>query len=251
MYLFHIEGQTTESPDNDKLNHEASLRRDRIELYTDHVIQRNYRSISDNNGVVEVNSEEFGAGDHQNVKEKVTKPKSNQDNLNKNGNEIKYGKSMEKNRTVKRLPGHDTQQQYRPTEGSDIICNNNTKEKLPVIYVITPTYKRLNQIPELTRLSNTLKNVPSIHWIVVEEGEKILSEVNNLLSTSGIHFTYISAKPYKNVSSSLKGIHQRNKAIFWLRKNIDLSKNGVVYFADDDNTYTLKLFDEVIHVYIL
>ena len=114
-----------------------------------------------------------------------------------------------------------------------------------MIYVITPTYKRLNQVPELTRLSNTLKNVPSIHWIVVEEGKKILPEIGNLLSTSGINFTYFSADPYINVSSRLRGIHQRNKAITWLRENIDLSKDGVVYFADDDNAYSLKLFDEV------
>jgi galactosylgalactosylxylosylprotein 3-beta-glucuronosyltransferase 3 len=43
------------------------------------------------------------------------------------------------------------------------------------------------------------------------------------------------------------GVLQRlsNKGIFWLQKNVDLSKDGVVYFADDDNTYDLELFDQV------
>jgi len=93
------------------------------------------------------------------------------------------------------------------------------KEILPIIHVITPTYKR--------------------------DGNKTLPEVKYLLLKSGINFTYINAKPYRNVSKSLKGIHQRNKGIFWLQKNVDLSKDGVVYFADDDNTYDLELFDQV------
>lgn len=118
-------------------------------------------------------------------------------------------------------------------------------QELPIIHVITPTYKRMNQIPEMTRVANTLKNVKALHWIVVEEGNQTLPEVKQLLIKSGIDFTYLSARPYKNLNTSLKGIHQRNKAIFWLRKNVDLSKDGVVYFADDDNTYDLELFEEV------
>jgi len=130
-------------------------------------------------------------------------------------------------------------------EKRNIIHQEDHKEILPIIHAITPTYKRFNQIPELTRVSNTLKNVKSLHWIVIEDGNKTLPEVNYLLLKSGINFTYLNAKPYRNVSKSLKGIHQRNKGIFWLRKNVDLSKDGVVYFADDDNTYDLELFDQV------
>ena len=40
-----------------------------------------------------------------------------------------------------------------------------------MIYIITPTYKRTTQMADLTRLSQTLKLVPNIHWIVVEEAE--------------------------------------------------------------------------------
>lgn len=43
-----------------------------------------------------------------------------------------------------------------------------------------------------------------------------------------------------------RGVSQRNAAIKWLRenKNKDTDK-GVVYFADDDNTYSLRVFHEV------
>ena len=40
---------------------------------------------------------------------------------------------------------------------------------------------------------------------------------------------------------------QRNLALRWLREtfNANSSQPGIVYFADDDNTYSLELFEEV------
>ena len=40
---------------------------------------------------------------------------------------------------------------------------------------------------------------------------------------------------------------QRNLALRWLRETFprNSSQPGVVYFADDDNTYSLELFEEV------
>lgn len=49
-----------------------------------------------------------------------------------------------------------------------------------------------------------------------------------------------------------RGAEQRNEALRWLREKADADKinelifeNAVVYFADDDNTYSLQLFEEV------
>lgn len=39
-----------------------------------------------------------------------------------------------------------------------------------------------------------------------------------------------------------KGVPNRRAALAWIRKN---AKTGVVYFADDDNTYDYRLFEEV------
>ena len=43
-----------------------------------------------------------------------------------------------------------------------------------------------------------------------------------------------------------RGVEQRNLAIDWLRQHCDSETSGVVYFGDDDNTYDLQLFEEVL-----
>ena len=48
--------------------------------------------------------------------------------------------------------------------------------------MITPTYARLNQKADLTRLSYTLILVPRLHWIIVEDSEEPTSLVTNFLS---------------------------------------------------------------------
>ena len=40
-----------------------------------------------------------------------------------------------------------------------------------------------------------------------------------------------------------RGVANRNAGILWIRKHA--KKGGVIYFADDDNTYDLRLFAEV------
>ena len=44
--------------------------------------------------------------------------------------------------------------------------------------------------------------------------------------------------------SFLRGVYQRNEAIKWLREE-RAGEAGVVYFADDDNTYSSELFDAI------
>ena len=40
-----------------------------------------------------------------------------------------------------------------------------------------------------------------------------------------------------------RGVAGRNEAIRWIVENVE--GDGVMYFADDDNTYDLRLFEEV------
>lgn len=48
---------------------------------------------------------------------------------------------------------------------------------------------------------------------------------------------------YKNRKGSKpRGVSNRNRGLQWLRAN---ATKGVFYFADDDNTYDIALFDEV------
>jgi beta-1,3-glucuronyltransferase len=48
---------------------------------------------------------------------------------------------------------------------------------------------------------------------------------------------------YKKSKFKPRGVANRNAALAWLRNN---AKSGVLYFADDDNTYDIRLFEEVI-----
>lgn len=39
-----------------------------------------------------------------------------------------------------------------------------------------------------------------------------------------------------------RGVSNRNRGLEWIRSN---ASEGVLYFADDDNTYDLDIFEEV------
>ena len=42
-----------------------------------------------------------------------------------------------------------------------------------------------------------------------------------------------------------RGVQQRNSALNHLRKKFYNDNTGLVYFMDDDNTYSIKVFDEI------
>lgn len=121
------------------------------------------------------------------------------------------------------------------------------------IYAITPTFARAVQKAELTRLSQTFRLVPNFHWIVVEDSSDRTRLVSKLLEESSLIYTHLAAATPPNYKlgkndpnwKKPRGVEQRNAALRWLRKNLKSSENGVVFFADDDNTYSLKLFNEV------
>ncbi|GLH15504.1 Galactosylgalactosylxylosylprotein 3-beta-glucuronosyltransferase [Gryllus bimaculatus] len=127
------------------------------------------------------------------------------------------------------------------------------KSDLPVIYAITPTYARPVQKAELTRLSHTFRLVPALHWIIVEDASKPSALVGKLVNKSGIPHTILTAPTPKEWKLREKdpnwkkprGVLQRNRALQWLRENLKPKDKAVIYFADDDNVYSLELFDEM------
>ena len=126
-----------------------------------------------------------------------------------------------------------------------------TNEHLPSIYVVTPTKIRLEQKADLTRLSYTLRHVPNLHWIVIEDSETETPLVKKLLTNCKLQYTHLVVSTPEVHKLKVtdpnwlkpRGVPQRNAGIKWLRENA--TKFGVVYFADDDNTYDLQIFEEV------
>lgn len=125
--------------------------------------------------------------------------------------------------------------------------NIDTESDLPPLYVITPTYRRSEQLAELTRLSHTLMHVPNMHWLVIEDAMVKTPLVEELLQKTGLPYDHLIApmpEQYKKKKKDPKprGVSNRNKGLEWIRKN---ARTGVFYFADDDNTYDLDIFEEM------
>lgn len=63
-----------------------------------------------------------------------------------------------------------------------------------VIYIITPTYRRPEQVAELTRLAQTLMLVRDIHWLVVEDSRVKSPQLSSLLQSFGISYEHLIGK---------------------------------------------------------
>lgn len=99
--------------------------------------------------------------------------------------------------------------------------------------------------------------VPYVHWIIVEDAEKNSDLVRNLLARSGLNgrSTLLFAKTPSDYKLKRKdpswvkprGVAQRNSGLSWIRKNVHYTANthSVIYFMDDDNTYSRELFGEM------
>ena len=145
------------------------------------------------------------------------------------------------------------------------VSHNASKADIPTIYMITPTYSRWTQKADLTRLCQTLMHIRKFHWIVVEDSVKKTELVTNFLQNCPVPSTHLifrtsrkfrpspskRRKRKKPKARKSRGVEQRNMALLWLRNTFKPGEEkGVVYFGDDDNTYDLRLFEEVKHISI-
>ncbi|KAG8508222.1 Galactosylgalactosylxylosylprotein 3-beta-glucuronosyltransferase 2 [Galemys pyrenaicus] len=123
------------------------------------------------------------------------------------------------------------------------------ESSLPTIYAITPTYSRPVQKAELTRLANTFRQVAQLHWILVEDAAARSELVSRFLARAGLPSTHLhvpTPRRYKRPGLP-RATEQRNAGLAWLRQRHQhqRAQPGVLFFADDDNTYSLELFQEV------
>ena len=145
---------------------------------------------------------------------------------------------------------HQLESQVMQQNAQNNHSHHNRSGDIPTIYAITPTYYRSTQKAELTRLTQTFSHVTNFHWIIVEDAYNKSTLVTNLLAKSGLQYTQLnigSPPQIKDNIAAQRGVIQRNKGLEWIhnKTNPQIHK-GVVYFADDDNTYGLQLFEEVI-----
>lgn len=105
------------------------------------------------------------------------------------------------------------------------------------IILITPTHLRKERMGYLKELSGIFSQVENLLWLVCEDGIRKHDNVEELLQRSGIDYKYFNYGPTNNW-----GECQRDFLCEYVFRH-DI--NGVCYFADDDNWWDIKIFDEI------
>ncbi|XP_062190462.1 probable glucuronosyltransferase Os10g0205300 isoform X2 [Phragmites australis] len=119
----------------------------------------------------------------------------------------------------------------------------SSKNAPPLLIVVTPTRVRPLQAYHLHRLAHTVRLVPPpLLWLVVEAGPAT-RETAELLRGCGVMYRHLSTShgaPQAARRRRLeRGARQRNAALDHIERH---RLHGLVYFADEDNVYTLDLF---------
>ena len=120
---------------------------------------------------------------------------------------------------------------------------NSTFTSVPKtqLIVVTPTYNRALQAYFLNRLGQALKLVnPPLLWIVVEMNSASMETAEILRKTGVMYRHLVCTKNMTDVKD--RGVHQRNAALQHIERH---KLDGIVYFSDDDNIYSLELFDSL------
>jgi len=115
-----------------------------------------------------------------------------------------------------------------------------------VVYIITPTYYRKTQRVDLIRLKQTLqlaalKHHAKMYWILIEDAQECSQTVRQIAQESGLAFAHKAIVSQKKKGH--RGLLQRNLGLDTIIN--DIRKEGVIYFADDDNAYDTQLFTEL------
>ncbi|KAH8516225.1 hypothetical protein H0E87_004551 [Populus deltoides] len=110
------------------------------------------------------------------------------------------------------------------------------------LIVITPTYNRALQAYFLNRLGQVLRLVqPPLLWIVVEM-TSASAETAEILRKTGVMYRHLVCVNKNNTNVKDRGVHQRNAGLEHIERH---RLDGIVYFADDDNVYSLQLFESL------
>lgn len=96
-------------------------------------------------------------------------------------------KIMEKEKEIFRL-------EKKIEEKTFVMKEKKFEKKKATIYLITPTFFRPTQMADLTRLAQTLMQIPTLFWIFVEDSEKISEILEKKLIEWGIRYSHLAAR---------------------------------------------------------
>ncbi|VDK17735.1 unnamed protein product [Anisakis simplex] len=117
--------------------------------------------------------------------------------------------------------------------------------QIPTIIVITPTHKRPERLADMTRFSQTISHVSNLHWIVIEDSNHTVDAVERILQRSGLPYVYFFTTTQPGFPK--RGWTHRNLGLSYIREKYrNYKRPAVLYFADDDNSYDIRLFDKYI-----
>ncbi|CAN4119232.1 unnamed protein product [Withania somnifera] len=110
-----------------------------------------------------------------------------------------------------------------------------------LLIIVTPTEAHSFQAYYLNHLAHTLKLVPPpLLWIIVEMDSQSI-ETDSILRRTGVTYRHLVCK--RN-STDVKdnSVHLRNTALIHIETH---RLDGIVYFADDSNMYSLDVFEQM------
>lgn len=111
-----------------------------------------------------------------------------------------------------------------------------------IVYLITPTYHRLTQKVNLVQMAQALMLDGGIYWIMIEDTPNPPDlGLRTFLYETGLPFAHLTV-PTEPLKEGHRGVLQRNAGIDIVH---EIGIPGLVYFADDDNVYDHRLFDQL------
>ncbi|GAA5865287.1 hypothetical protein JCM8547_005044 [Rhodosporidiobolus lusitaniae] len=114
------------------------------------------------------------------------------------------------------------------------------------LFVVTPTRDDLTRYAHLLYTAHALahsSSARSVEWVLLEDGEELDPSIAHLLKASGVKHHYVVAP--SGLKSAHRGITQRNAALELIKQT---GREGVVYFADDDNAYRPSLWHHLLAI---
>ena len=140
------------------------------------------------------------------------------------------------------LQSHDASSFFSSSWTSDATTSNPQ-----LIYFVTPTHYHKGQWIDFVRLSQTLMHFGhQIYWIVIEDSTKCTRRIRSWLDASQLMYAHLQEEsPSKSKNpQNHRGVNQRNRALDHIMHEIGM--DGVVYFGDSDNAYSVLLFPELL-----